>query len=253
MREDVTWVVPCYNEARRLDDDAFVAVIDSEPDVSLLFVDDGSTDETGARLRALAERRPAAIRALCLPENGGKADAVRVGLLDALAHGAKFVGYIDADLATPLSEMRRLTKIIVSRDLDVVLGTRVALLGRRIERRAARHYLGRVFASAASLILDLRVYDTQCGAKLFRRTPALEAALEREFLSHWAFDVELLGRLLSGSDRAPPVPPSRMLEEPLLTWHDVPGSKLGVRGIVTAGLDLVRISRDLRRRSTRGR
>ena len=50
----------------------------------------------------------------------------------------------------------------------------------------------------ASLILHARVYDTQCGAKLFRRSAALEAALADPFLSRWSFDVELLGRMLIG-------------------------------------------------------
>jgi hypothetical protein len=92
------------------------------------------------------------------------------------------------------------------------------------------------------------VYDTQCGAKLFKHTPALESALATPFLSRWAFDVELLGRLLCGT---PPVPPERMLEEPLLEWNDVPGSKVGPRDVLMTGVDLVRISRDIARRRER--
>jgi glycosyltransferase involved in cell wall biosynthesis len=248
MSRSVTWVIPCYNEAARLDAEAFVSAVDSEPGVALLFVDDGSTDVTCERLRELSKRRPAAIRLFSLPRNAGKAEAVRLGLLEALREGASVVGYVDADLATPLDEMGRLTRIIVDRDLDVVIGARVAMLGHRISRNARRHYLGRVFASAASMILRLHVYDTQCGAKLFRRTPALETALAIPFLSRWAFDVELLGRLVSGSNGAPTIEPSRMLEEPLTTWNDVPGSNLHLTDIVTAGLDLVRISGDMNRR-----
>ena len=242
MTRHTTWVVPCYGEAHRFKGARFVSLVDSEPDISLLFVDDGSTDATETRLSEVSNLRPSAVGVLALERNVGKAEAVRLGLLKALESGASVVGYLDADLATPISEMLRLTKIIHERDVDVVFGARVALLGRQIERNSARHYVGRVFATAASLILRLRVYDTQCGAKLFKRTPALESALATPFLSRWAFDVELLGRLLSGN---PPVLPSRMLEEPLLEWNDIPGSKVGPRDIVATGVDLVRISHDL--------
>lgn len=248
MTRDVTWVVPCYGEAARFQGDRFVSLVDSEPDISVLFVDDGSTDDTATKLFEISDLRPSAVHVLPLAHNVGKAEAVRLGLSKALESGASIVGYLDADLATPVDEMLRLTKIIRDRDVDVVFGARVALLGRQIERNSARHYFGRVFATAASLILRLRVYDTQCGAKLFKRTPALESALATPFVSRWAFDVELLGRLLSAKR---PTEPSRMLEEPLLEWNDVPGSKVGAADIVMTGIDLVRISRDLDRRRER--
>ena len=89
------------------------------------------------------------------------------------------------------------------------------MLGYDIDRSAVRHYLGRVFATAASLILQARVYDTQCGAKLFRAGPALSDALATPFLSRWAFDVEFLGRLLIGSPAVPPLPLSAVVEVPL--------------------------------------
>ena len=113
------------------------------------------------------------------------------------------------------------------------------LLGRQIERVAARHYLGRVFATAASLTLDLPVYDTQCGAKFFRRTPALEEALARPFLSRWVFEVELLSRVTRGPHA---ISVDRIQEEPLLVWRDVAGSKLTNRAKVRAVVDLARIA-----------
>jgi glycosyltransferase involved in cell wall biosynthesis len=249
MDRGAWYVVPCYDEEARLDDAAFLSLVEPDDDLRLLFVDDGSRDGTGARLAALRDRRPERIDVLSLPRNMGKAEAVRRGLREALARGAQVVGYADADLSTPAAELRRLTGILAaSPDIAVVLAARVGLLGTDIQRRASRHYLGRVFATFASLILRLRVYDTQCGAKLFRRTPALEAALAEPFSSRWAFDVELLGRLVIGTPDAPGTPVEAFLEVPLHTWVDVAGSKLHVTGMARTLVDLARVGRDLARR-----
>ena len=243
-----TLVVPCYNESARLDDAQLLAIVDSRPGLRLLLVDDGSTDDTRTRLSALAAQRPERITALALPRNGGKAEAVRRGMLAALNGPAAVVGYFDADLSTPGPEVLRLLQVMEDGTAEVVMGSRIALLGNQIERKASRHYLGRVFATCASLLLRARVYDTQCGAKLFRRSAALHASLNVPFLSRWAFDVELLGRLLAGAPAVAPLPLGTFLEVPLRAWRDVPGSKLRARAMAGALKDLMLIGADLARR-----
>jgi glycosyltransferase involved in cell wall biosynthesis len=249
----LTVVIPCYNEADRLDDAPLLAFLDSCAEASLLFVDDGSTDATADRLAAIAAARPTRIDVLSLRPNGGKAEAVRRGMLAALERGARVVGYLDADLSTPPPELFRLRAAFERPGVEAVLGARVALLGTDIERSAARHYLGRVFASVAAAILQARVYDTQCGAKLFRASPALATAIATPFLSRWAFDVELLGRLLTGAEGVPGMPVSAIVEVPLTTWHDVKGSKLSPVAMARALVDLGRIGFDVaaRRRGRR--
>jgi glycosyltransferase involved in cell wall biosynthesis len=231
-------VVPCYNEARRLDRAELLRLSLARDDLTLLFVDDGSSDGTAAVVGALQEASPR-VALHRLPANVGKAEAVRAGLRAALAGGAELVGYADADLATPVDELLRLIDLAGETPAAVVLGARVRLLGTSIERRAARHYLGRVFATVASIILELPVYDTQCGAKLFRRTPTLVAALEAPFRSQWAFDVELLHRIAHGTAGSPPLPVEAFLEIPLRRWRDVSGSKLRPGAMIRAGVDLL--------------
>jgi dolichyl-phosphate beta-glucosyltransferase len=245
--DKVTWVIPCFNEAARIDRAAFFALADQPPSTSLVLVDDGSRDQTLPCLHEIARQRPDRIVVLALPENRGKAEAVRQGMLRALGDGAERVGFVDADMATPPAELFRLAEMVRGGDCDVVIASRVQLLGSHIERRPMRHYLGRVFATCASLALRLPVYDTQCGAKVFRRSETLHAALGRPFLSRWAFDVELLGRLVRPQTGAPAIPVERMREESLRVWRDVSRSKLGPAAAVRTAFELVRIGWDLRR------
>ena len=101
-----------------------------------------------------------------------------------------------------------------------------------------RHYLGRVFATVASLVLGLPVYDTQCGAKLFRATRELREILSEPFLSRWIFDVEIIARFVQqhGSDRDQVQ--NRIYEFPLCVWRDVPGTKLKPADFLRAGREL---------------
>jgi dolichyl-phosphate beta-glucosyltransferase len=240
-------VVPCFNEEQRLDVQQFHSLAQSGR-VRLLFVNDGSTDRTSDVLTGLTSSSPM-VEVLDLPRNVGKAEAVRRGLLRGVDSGASVIGYYDADLATPPHELLRLIAILDDRpEVAFVMAARVALLGRTIERSAVRHYLGRIFASAASIVLRLRVYDTQCGAKVFRVTPAVVDSISRPFRSSWVFDVELIGRLLR--PRAGDAMAASSFEEvPLREWRDIAGSKLGVAGMVRAFADLMIVGVELNRGS----
>jgi dolichyl-phosphate beta-glucosyltransferase len=234
-------VVPCFNESARLQTGEFLDFARGAPQVRFLLVDDGSTDDTLDVLRDLANRNLRQFEVLSLPRNVGKAEAVRLGVLRALERRPEMVGFWDADLATPLRAVSHFRAVLAERrELLMVIGSRVRLLGRAIDRRGLRHLLGRLFAIAASYVLGLAVYDTQCGAKLFRAGPATAAFFDRPFCARWVFDVELLARIArqpAGALAAKDL----IYEVPLAEWRDVPGSKLRPQDFARAVLDLGRI------------
>lgn len=243
-------VVPCFNEERRLPVDAFRAFAPGDAAVRFLFVNDGSTDGTLRMLEALHVENPERYSLLDLDRNRGKAEAVRRGILAALDRGPDLVGFWDADLATPLEEISGFLEVFAARpEIEMVFAARVRLLGRSISRNPARHYFGRVGATLISQSLGLPVYDTQCGAKLFRVTPTTRELFERPFLSRWIFDVEIIARLVvqRGRDAAA----RAIYELPITVWHDVKGSKVRQSDFLRALNDLARIRRAYNLRNAR--
>ncbi len=221
-------VVPCYNEAARLPAEDFRRFAELDRSVHFLFVNDGSRDATLAMLEALCAGREPALQLLHKPRNAGKAEAVRDGMLAAM-HLAQlrpeYVGFWDADLATPLDAIPHLlAKLRRDQHLQMIFGSRIRLLGRAIHRRGVRHYLGRLFATCASVTLGLPIYDTQCGAKIFRVSDIFEDALAEPFVSRWIFDVEIVARFIRLRGRVFCL--ETIYEYPLHAWRDVGGSKV---------------------------
>jgi dolichyl-phosphate beta-glucosyltransferase len=238
----ITIVVPCYNEAQRLQVETFRSFVAQESAVQFLFVNDGSSDDTHGVLHNLSESDPAHFDQLELSLNQGKAEAVRRGMLAAIARGSRFVGYWDADLATPLSEIPRFVRTLESQPAyEICFGSRVRLLGRAIDRSPLRHYLGRIFATVASYVLDLPVYDTQCGAKLFRVTAATRLLFSERFCVNWTFDVELIARVQSLRRSPIAGEATRIYELPLEAWADVAGSKVHPTDFVKGLFEMLRI------------
>lgn len=225
---ELALIVPCYNEANRLRPEAFMEFVSTHPGVQLVLVDDGSVDDTGAILERMRAAAPEVVTTVRHSPRRGKAEAVRAGVLAGLAQQATLVGYFDADLSTPLWAVDDFLAVLRDRPaVEFVLGSRVLLLGRDVRRKATRHYLGRVFATAVSHALDLAVYDTQCGAKVLRVNEATATLFAEPFRSPWIFDVELIARYLRlPIEPGAPARRDRLYELVVPAWHDIPGSKL---------------------------
>jgi dolichyl-phosphate beta-glucosyltransferase len=219
MQEHVCLIVPCFNEAKRLDLARFETAARRDP-VWFVFVDDGSTDGTAQVIQThLGDR----LWLVVLDHNCGKAEAVRQGMLRAASlpfyERVDWLGFWDADLSTPLSELPRFFEYrgLLAPDADAVFGSRVTPGGRHINRRAGRYLLGRAFVAVVTLLLDTHTDDPQCGAKILRKR-LVSACFERPFVSRWLFDLEVLLRLGDAT----------VVEHPLRVWNEVAGGQFRV-------------------------
>jgi dolichyl-phosphate beta-glucosyltransferase len=254
MSAPCTIVIPCYNEASRFPFDHFTSFVGAHPGIRFLLVNDGSKDNTLEVLQRARVGREAQVEVLNQPVNGGKGEAVRSGVLAALKQAScQYVGFWDADLATPLNMIPELSAVLQARpELAMVFGARVKLLGRQVERRAIRHYLGRVFATAVSVALRLPIYDTQCGAKIFRVTPETPALFAEPFCSRWVFDVEIIARFIRQRHYDMKSVESSIYEFPLPEWRDVAGSRVKPGDFFKAFFDVLKIYGKYRPRGERG-
>lgn len=238
-------VIPCYNEALRLDIDRIHKMLEREPDWHFLFVDDGSTDGTALMLEELRRRFRDQVLVLTLPQNAGKAEAVRQGLLYALDQQPipTYVGYLDADFSTPPESLEPFRDLLQRRkDLQGVIGVRMELGGRHIKRELHKSVMNKTLSWLSSAVLGVRFRDPTCGAKLLRASPELRSALHRPFLSRGIFDVEFISRLGLYYERAGLGPLEWSLYEyPLEQWNDVGGSHRKVDDYFDALWDLTKI------------
>ncbi|MBW1743209.1 MAG: glycosyltransferase [Deltaproteobacteria bacterium] len=236
-------VIPCYNEKARLRAESFKAFAEIFPSVQFVFVDDASNDGTLDLLDILSRERPEQFSILSFKNNQGKAETVRQGVLHAMTKKPAFVGYLDADLSTPLEAIPLFLDIFQNRPTSqMILGSRLKSLGRLVVRTPLRHYAGRVIATAISVITGLQVYDSQCGAKLFRVTRELNRVFDTAFISRWLFDVEIIIRFTKIYSTRTTEDVNRLFYElPLPEWKDVKGSKVSLWDAANVPVELFRI------------
>lgn len=216
--------------------------MDAHPQYSFMGVNDGSKDNTLQLLQNVAQQYSQQFFVYDMPQNGGKAEAVRQGLLHAAKMpGFDYYGYWDADFSTPLEEIDWFVYFSGGQlNHQIVMGTRVARLGAGVERKMLRHYLGRIFATIIANMLKIRIYDSQCGAKIIHSS-VVTSLFDKPFVSKWFFDVEVLFRFLKKS--AGENNRGKILEVPLRTWQEIGGSKLKLSDFIKAPVELWRIYR----------
>ncbi len=234
-------VVPCYNEEKRLDVEAFSEALHTYDWLRLCFVNDCSSDATLEVLDRINDSAGERVCVISNKENSGKAESVRAGILQGLQSSeCEIFGFWDADLATPFPELEVMyTQLTADQNIVGVIASRVSMLGRKICRHSSRHYFGRFFATFASIILQVPVYDTQCGAKIFRRS-FVSVVFNDKFRTGWCFDIEILLRYKFASAQSDILEKS-IAEYPLREWVDVDGSKVKFSHLFSVALDMLRL------------
>lgn len=220
-------VIPCYDEAERLMSTEFTDFIDRNSGYHLCFVNDGSKDATLDVLHKLQKGRENFITVYDCEKNGGKAEAVRLGMLHmAKQEDLDYIGFLDADLSTDLSDFDALVSTIENSEFKIVSGSRISRMGANITKESARKIISLTINLIIRNILSMNFKDTQCGAKIFHKD-VISLTFDKKFITKWLFDVEIFMRMRRhfGLEKAK----AMMCEKPLKRWIHADGSKLSMK------------------------
>lgn len=192
----ISVVIPVYNESHRIQrtlEEVWAFLKDQ--DAEIIYVDDGSTDTTVQVIESFAESHPGI--SVMVEKHRGKAATVLAGMKRARGN---IVGFMDADLATPLDTWN-ICEEALQKGAGVAIASREGIGSHRVDEPWHRHIMGRVFNRLVQVLLLPGIEDTQCGFKVFTRE-ALDDILARQQLYEnaeevrtprvTAFDVELL-------------------------------------------------------------
>lgn len=233
-------VVPCYNEEERLLSEEFLKYIDQHTGYHLCFVNDGSKDRTLEVLHNLQKGREDFITVYDCEKNGGKAEAVRLGMLHMVQkEDLDYIGFLDADLSTDLRDFDDLVKTIENSDFKIVSGSRISRMGADITKESARKIISLTINFIIRKILKMDFKDTQCGAKIFHKD-VIDIAFSKKFVTQWIFDVEIFKRMSIhfGLKKAK----AMLCEQPLKRWIHADGSKLSMKDSVKIVMQLAQIA-----------
>ena len=209
-------VIPAYNEALRLGstlEKVCHYLTTRNFSTELIVVDDGSRDDTPQVLEEAQSHFPQ-MRILRNEPNRGKGFSVRRGVLEARG---ELVLFTDADLSAPIEEANKLMGALESERADAAVGSRA--LDRRligIHQPRHREFAGRTFNLLVRAFTGLKIRDTQCGLKLFRRE-STRRAFELQRVDGFGFDPELLFLIQRLGGKVTEVP---------VRWNDNPATKV---------------------------
>ena len=228
-------IVPCFNEEKRINLD-YWNKLSEIPNLHWIFVNDGSSDGTKSLLNQIKNSL-----VINLENNSGKAEAIRKGILETFNKNQSEIfqfGYLDADSAFEIEDVKNVIKLSFSKEstYDSYWGSRVALSGRNIARNNLRHILSRILITIFGYRLGNLPYDPQTGFKIFKFSNEQMAIFDKNFLTKWFLDLEILLRFKAVNKKD-----MKIWEEPVNSWKDIEGSKIRGLEIITVFKDLIKI------------
>jgi dolichyl-phosphate beta-glucosyltransferase len=209
-------IIPAFNEEVRLPStiESTVAHLTSrEWSAAIVVVDNDSVDRTAETIDQFHSPTVKVYRIGC--SERGKGAAVRRGILTS---SARYIGFIDADNATPIATLDD-AMVLLKAGYDAVVASR-RMSGARyaVEQSRLRRGGAWLFHRLAYLTVP-SISDSQCGFKFFDGSVAREVAAHCR-IDGYVFDLEMLARMAESGRPVVEVP---------VTWSDVAGSKFSIR------------------------
>lgn len=192
----LSFVIPVYNEEHRLVKTFYALTTFQPPKGSKLekvvFVNDGSTDQSAALIRRFIALQPKSKRAkytlISYKHNHGKGYAVARGMVTSQSD---YTLFFDADMSTPLTQLKKLMPFM-AKHVDVIVGTRRDGKSTVIEHQPFyREFLGKGFTKLTQISLGMDISDFTCGFKAFSRN-AVKEIFPYVTIERWGYDAEIL-------------------------------------------------------------
>ena len=232
-REKIAVVVPCFNEAKRLNG-LFFENMTRELGCNVVFVNDGSTDETLNVLYKICSNDRMSV--INLVENGGKAAALKAGLQRAEVLNMKFAVACDADQSNSIEDIQSLVQVLLKSDhVDIASAARVPLAGSDVQRKTSRKWAGRIVATLLGNVTNITIYDPMSPLKAYRLS-SLGILDYYKPRTKWFGEIELLRFIYAARNEN-----FCLVEVPMHHWRDKAGGHLGIRSFFAISLDYIRL------------